>query len=605
MNVIVLGETMRIYAAIFRSRLKIQFRIWGYYLLIPAVLYLLIDVTVKAPELSLSLTGYVTQALIFIGLIIGYHGGLRDRRQAGEYIFVLEHSFSGKVLSFAAELCFIALVQAALLIYVLLLGILSGQEIWFFREAFMYILLYYFLPMVFCDLIGNLFSFLGEKPVLYFVLIMIGLIIGPVGRILFESIVDIVFGDKAGLWLTDFINIGQIDIGRGMDLFYGLQIEMKRFFHMLMLIFMAVAFYLILGLGLYKRRGVTHYCIPLLCITVGIIFLIRYLAPGFVQTSEASYNSFAIGFYDRMYYTGKSEERLDGSFRISKIEGEIDTRIFFSFDGRVSGKMLEDTDEIDFTLYHDLKVGSVSGEGVKGFSQKEDTVRIYFDREMESGGDIAFSLSYCGNSSPYFYSNERAVFLPAFFNYLPCPGKGYAMSADSGGTLLRPLPTYIENAVEYDFCISSANDIYTNLERQENGRFTGLSCRGVDILSSNHIRKYDYPDFEIISCIKMTDEFGQQAGESLIGAIDSLISVEGRKSSGKRTIILVPHHTLYNTVQFDYADESVVYSDAKTWSLISGCEADEISENMKEAALLAVSGFGKDRDEAVLPEEVR
>ena len=179
------------------------------------------------------------------------------------------------------------------------------------------------------------------------------------------------------------------------------------------------------------------------------------------------------------------------------------------------------------------------------------------------------------------------------------------MSADSGGTLLRPLPTYIENAVEYDFCISGANDIYTNLERQGNGRFTGLSCRGVDILSSNHIRKYDYPDFEIISCIKMTDEFGQQAGESLIGAIDSLISVDGRKSSGKRTIILVPHHTLYNTVQFDYADESVVYSDAKTWSLISGCEADEISENMKEAALLAVSGFGKDRDEALLPEEVR
>ena len=100
MNVIVLGETMRIYAAIFRSRLKIQFRIWGYYLLIPAVLYLLIDVTVKAPELSLSLTGYVTQALIFIGLIIGYHGGLRDRRQAGEYIFV-----NVEFYTFATPIC--------------------------------------------------------------------------------------------------------------------------------------------------------------------------------------------------------------------------------------------------------------------------------------------------------------------------------------------------------------------------------------------------------------------------------------------------------------------------------------------------------------------
>ena len=56
---------MRTYALLFLSRLKIQFRIIGYYVLIPIALYLLVDITCKAPELMLSLTGYVTQTLNF------------------------------------------------------------------------------------------------------------------------------------------------------------------------------------------------------------------------------------------------------------------------------------------------------------------------------------------------------------------------------------------------------------------------------------------------------------------------------------------------------------------------------------------------------------
>lgn len=582
---------MRTYASILISRLKIQFRIIGYYMLVPVALYLLVDITYKAPELSLSLTGYATQTLIFIGLIMGYHGGLRDRKQAGEYVRILDHSYAAQILSIVAEICFILLIQLIIYLYIAIYGAYCHQEPWYFQETFLYLLLYYFLPMVLGDVIGHLISLLGEKPILYFLLILIGMFVGPMGRHFWEDVFSLSLGDAAGFRIVNFISIGQIDIGEGMDLYYGLQIENNRFAHILMFIFLLLSLWGFLQARRAQKICAKTFVFPILSAAAGIVCVILYLVPCYLPSSESSDNALAIISYDRLYYSEKEGDEKEGLFRIDSLTGEIDTKRRFSFSGTITGEMLSDTDELAFRLYHDLHIRTLSGNGVIGYEQNDDTVYVFFDQKKNTGDPITLAISYQGTSSPYFYVNERAVFLPAYFNYLPCPGEGYAMRTENDGMMLYPVPVYMENEVFYDLTIRGSHEIYTNLKEQEQNHYCGTSNTGVYILSNDHMRTYPYANGEIVSCIQMPEDFAKRAAALLSDHVRALQEENGQQAGTDYRIILVPYHTCANTVQFEYADSETIYADAETWNVVKDYEKEAMEEVMESHAIHAVSQY--------------
>jgi hypothetical protein len=293
---------MNRYLSIFKIRLKIQFRIYGYYTLIPITLFLLAMSTIGRAESQLSATGYVTQALMLVGALMGYHGGLRDEKEAGESMYIHRHSYAGQMLSVLAEWCFLALVNLILFVYIVIFGIATHSEAWYFKDASLYLLIYYFFPTLLTELIGRVFALMEKSVVHYALMTALVLLLGPMGRGFLESVLGAVLGDRTGKLLVDFVNIGQLDIGYHMDMYYGMQVETKRLWHVLL--FVAVLFFLWSTCMLFfvKSRNAFRVSLPLLAFALCALFAWQYRLPCYLATSESSDNTNAISYYDRLYY---------------------------------------------------------------------------------------------------------------------------------------------------------------------------------------------------------------------------------------------------------------------------------------------------------------
>lgn len=290
-----------------------------------------------------------------------------------------------------------------------------------------------------------------------------------------EIVFSFLLGNKMGKAVSDLLCIGQSGVGTGMDLFYGLQIEKKRFFHLL---FLLMAELFVYGVGLNRmcpvisadsfrqkgrntgeeaghegkrKKGKTgrteenaawkrEFYITLVFAALTVLFLAGYLRPAFLPGSADSHNDLSDMLYDYNYYKAYTDEEpaeteRSGLFKINRITGTVDTRQRLSFNGIIEGQVTGAESESDsgseseseseneqkiktlmFRLYHDLKIKELSGDGILSFEQEGDIVRICYEKELSAGDPVRFWLRYEGNSSPLFYSNERAVFLPGWLS---------------------------------------------------------------------------------------------------------------------------------------------------------------------------------------------
>jgi hypothetical protein len=581
---------------VLKNRLKIQFRIYGYYGLIPAVLFLLVGSTVYRGELQLSLTGYVTQSLMLIGALVGYQGGQRDKKEAGEYVYICRYSYAGQVMSVLAEWCFLTFLNLILFVYIVIFGLVNHYEAWAFQDMSAYLLIYYLFPSLFSELIGRIFGLMERSVVHFFLMGILVLLFGPMGRNLLETLMDAVLGDRMGKNIVDFVNVGQIDIGLGMDLYYGLQIESRRMVHILFFIAILFCVWSVGILAKVKCRNFFQVILPLFSLVLCVLLGLQYRIPCYLATSENSDNAYAVSYYDRLYYRDYETEEKEALFRIDRLVGTVDTRRILSFDGTLKGEILSDTSELSFRLYHDLKVKELAGDGVESYEQEGDVVHIFYRDEQKAGTPIDLTLSYEGTSSPYFYVNERAIFLPSYFNWLPCPGEGSAMRTTHGGEgmeELTPVPTFMENDVFYDLTYLGSNTAYSNLDETESSHFTGTSRTGVYLLSNNHMRTYTFANGEIVSCVTLTDEFVEKAGAYVSDSMSKLRKEQNGEDTGELRILLIPHHTFANTVSLEYAIGNTVYCDAKSWDTIQGWSSDDdIREDLESEISYALDQFG-------------
>jgi hypothetical protein len=193
--------------------------------------------------------------------------------------------------------------------------------------------------------------------------------------------------------------------------------------------------------------------------------------------------------------------------------------------------------------------------------------------------------------------NERAVFLPSYFNWLPCPGEGSAMQTIRSGDeaeKLAPVPTFLGNEVFYDLAYLGSSEAYSNLAATEDGHFSGTSQTGVYLLSNNHMRTYSFSNGEIISCVKLTDEFAEKAGSYVSGEMAKLLEAQGIQPSREYRILLIPHHIVSNTVSLEYAIGNTIYCDADSWFTLQSWQSKEdVGEALFNHVSYAFSQFGK------------
>ena len=108
-------------------------------------------------------------------------------------------------------------------------------------------------------------------------------------------------------------------------------------------------------------------------------------------------------------------------------------------------------------------------------------------------------------------------------------------------------------------------------------------------MSSDHMRVYPFEGGEIVSCIRMTEEFARRAGNYYL----EQLGMPDPDADGIR-ILLVPHHIFGNVSNFDYAAGNTVYSDVENWYRAQDYDWQTSERILKRNAENALKGFGKE-----------
>lgn len=189
----------------------------------------------------------------------------------------------------------------------------------------------------------------------------------------------------------------------------------------------------------------------------------------------------------------------EADFKIKKYTGklciarELQANIELSVDQK-------NHEKYEFTLYHGFQVKRIlDGTIPLAFEQKGDHLTVYSPGGLQ--GD-AISFAYHGFSS-FYYSTSQAVFLPAYFCYLPF----------SGHRLVWFEPKQMENGLmdaskeddlsglgyeaEYDLQLKVTQDVCCNLTLDNKGRCQGKSD-GLTIMASPFIRKHTEQEITFI-----------------------------------------------------------------------------------------------------------
>lgn len=150
-----------------------------------------------------------------------------------------------------------------------------------------------------------------------------------------------------------------------------------------------------------------------------------------------------------------------------------------------------DLQQYDFTLYHGYKIKSVEDDHGQNltFYQKGDYVQV-ITGEHKVKKIIFFYEGYCKR----YYSNSQGMFLPAYFEYYPVPGRHQVYMDEyyyTGNT-----KEGLDYNVDFEVTVQGVPNLYSNLTKV-NGRWRG-NTDGVTLLASPFAEEIKSGDSRLI-----------------------------------------------------------------------------------------------------------
>lgn len=253
-----------------------------------------------------------------------------------------------------------------------------------------------------------------------------------------------------------------------LDIQYGLQTEMVRFYVFLFWIF------LILAMAIKCHDGKSWISILFVCLGAAVIFC------SFLPASLYRLNNSVIS-EDGMVY---GEENLEitqekADYKVNAYRLEVLLGNEMQVRGQMDIQSGTPRDEYVFTLYrgyHINKVKSVT-EGVHvKFRQKDDELFVTTDCKVSQ---ISVEIDYKGHH-PIFYSNSEAAMLPGWFPWYPMIGKRQIYASAMGNNGYNPY-----NRIEQAECrLEVRKPIVSNLEEEEDGVYVG-KADSITVLAGN------------------------------------------------------------------------------------------------------------------------
>lgn len=414
---------------ILKLHLKLLFRNKAFWIFFPIMAYLAYG-AVYDSIYNLALSGYLTQVLLFYGLMFGYFNRIKIRKETGEYVSILPFYNRSIIFSVIAEYIFSTIILIMVSGIIIIQGVYLGSEIWILREAVIYNFIYFWLPCYTSILCGHILGNGGEKKINVVIIILLALLVGPVLRHFWYSLMALTIGETIADKVIRFISIGQTNIGTSADIFYGFQIEKFRVFHIGVIVSVLILIDLCLRKRINIRRGI------LLLMSIILCFL-GYVRSGIgVNNSLTSEEISTRSNAELAYYSNVDAVCKKTDLRIERITGDVFVCDKLRFDGKIIIQVLKDCSNADLVLYHNLKVKEIKGENIKDYSQNKDELTIVFDRVLKAEEKIELNIKYEGDTSPYFFANEKGCFLPEYYAWLPYSGKGTCFEWD--GYNLQP-----------------------------------------------------------------------------------------------------------------------------------------------------------------------
>jgi hypothetical protein len=419
------------------------------------------------PGSALTLSSPIIQSGMFIFGVLGVSLTLEEKR-----VLILTRNIHltlrtiGKIsfsliFSIILGIIFIAIFWCFLLIK----GIPISD---FYYDSAIYIFYYWCLPFFIMFCIGTFFGEIFGNIFSYFCTILISILLGPLN------------------FLTSISNIERLGIS---------QRENNTFYHPLygypletsvLLKQWIITFITLLSLALiylfrreYQKKFLVGF-IGSISILLVILF-ISYLKIQDIEQRLIMKTTNPEVFNEILYYEKEMNKYRELKNRNLEVKadyydilvdtnkGNLNVLVKISFKNPLHQQLI-------LNLYHGFKVKKVKLNNKEiQFSQKGDY--IYLD----SVGEGEILIKYAGQSSPLFFANNRAIFLPAYFAWIPSFN-------------MTPIFSFYDNQLHRNFAQNNYTADYTltykgplrvfsNLETVSSNRFKGKSSNGVTLIA--------------------------------------------------------------------------------------------------------------------------
>lgn len=434
------------------------------------------------PGGALISTAFIIQGGIFVSMILGFSLIKEEAVCSADELFnLLPDGYISKIgakcLALLTAITFFIILTIAILYY---LFWFYGVPLIYYWQALPYLFLYWGTSFWISGIIGMLAGVFFKTRMVYPLLILIWLLIGPLNMAVFKVLMSISQVDLNPI--ANFMNLGQSDPYTTYDPVYGLPLEIHRWLQKgLWVITISGLFFMAV---IYKNNNRSrHLIIKAVAVYIIIGMPLIYLFTREEQVIRTYYETNAVRKYDLNYYrvhTKPSFENLD-SFKIESYDISLISFRNLKAQVKMKVKILETTDKLVFTLYHNLRVKRVIDDNNKDLSYKQqgDQVLVSFTAPLHPEMKTTIIFDYEGTSSPYFYANEQALMLPAYFPWLPMIGSHQAMMPQ-GGDVIR-FPLYSQNLTTYTLRYSGPEPVCTNLPQKEPNLWSGTVSQGVSL----------------------------------------------------------------------------------------------------------------------------
>ncbi|WP_026678862.1 hypothetical protein [Fictibacillus gelatini] len=434
---------------------------------------------IPSPGEVLTATSFLVQGGILAFLLFGiFVVQIEDTHQLEDLFLTIKDASLVKLLAKLLYGILLALFISFLfyLFYVIYYLCRGYPFTHLFFSAFLYCLLYFGLTFLISYFIGMLLALFIKGKMVFPVSLVVWALIGPVNYIFLGDHLQ-----RVSKWL----NLGEPNPTGLYDRLYGLSIDWfywLKHFEWLVVISIIFVFYLNYRHHLLNKKT-TLSCIFVLMLSFG---LISYGLSLKWQLYASGINADRPREEAEALYYSKKQPVLDQK-KIQVTTYKIDLKIKRSLSARVEMDVQNKTGKtikiLPLSLYHGLKIKRVeaNGKAVK-FRQQNDAVTVSLKKDWKKGQPLQLIFQYEGNSSPLFYANQRAVYLPYYFNWLPSVNVKPAFQMDRYGRLVRN-NHQTDNLTRYVLSYEGRKPLYTNLTKRNNGKWEGKSFTGLTLLS--------------------------------------------------------------------------------------------------------------------------